>query len=150
MLSKIIRNVLVVIIALVIGSVINIGIVMIGSGIIGVPEGVDPNDMESIKANAHLYRPHHFIVPFLAHAIGTLAGAFIVAKFVLSNFKILTLLVGGIFLLGGIGAAFMLPEFWKFSIIDIIFAYFPMAILGWNLAGKPKEEGIKSDFETLD
>ena len=149
-MSKTLRNVFVLIIALVIGSIVNIGLVMIGSEIIGVPEGVNPQDMDSIKANAHLYQPKHFIVPFLAHAIGTLVGAFIVAKFAASHYKILALLIGGIFMLGGLGAAYMLPEFWKFSIIDILFAYIPMAILGWNLAGKPKEQETNRDFETLD
>ena len=38
----------------------------------------EPLDIESIKENMYLYTPLHFIVPFLAHAIGTLVGAIIV------------------------------------------------------------------------
>lgn len=133
-----VRNILTVIGALIIGGVINAGIIQMGPSIIPAPEGVNPNDIESIKANVNLYSAKHFIVPFLAHAIGTLAGAYTVCRLAASNHKKLALLVGAFFLLGGIMMAIALPEFWKFSIVDLIFAYFPFAILGWKLAGEPK------------
>jgi len=132
------RNILSVIAALVIGGVINAGIIQMGPTLIAAPEGVNPSDIESIKANVHLYSAKHFIVPFLAHAIGTLAGAYAVCRLAASHYKKLALIIGAFFLLGGIMMAIALPEFWKFSIIDLIFAYFPFAILGWTLAGEPK------------
>ena len=94
--------------------------------------------MESIKANVHLYSAKHFIIPLLAHALGTLAGAYAISRLAVSNYKNLALIIGGVFFLGGVMMAVALPEFWKFSIIDLILEYFPMALLGWSLAGKPE------------
>jgi len=136
-MNSTIKNILFVILALIIGGIVNSGIIFLGPNLIPAPEGVNPNDMASIKANADLYSAKHFIVPFLAHALGTLVGAFAISKLAVSRHKTLALIVGGVFFLGGLMMAIGLPEFWKFSIIDLILAYFPMAILGWTLAGKP-------------
>jgi hypothetical protein len=137
--NPILRNILAFIGAAIIGGVINSGIVKLGAGYFPIPEGVDPMDIESIKANVGLYSSKHFLHPFLAHAIGTLSGAYAVSRLAISNYKNLALGIGGFFLLGGLMMAFMLPEFWKFSVVDILLAYFPMAILGWKLAGSPKK-----------
>lgn len=131
------RNVLSVIAALFIGGIINAGIIKWGAGMFPVPEGVDPNDIESIKANAHLYNFSHFIMPFIAHAMGTLVGAYAVSRFAASRHKMLALIIGGFFFLGGLTMAIFLPEFWKYSIGDLLLAYFPMALIGWKLAGSP-------------
>ena len=137
-MNPILRNVLAVIAAAFIGSLVNMGIIIFGSPIVGVPEGVDPMNVETIKANASLYSAKHFIVPFLAHALGTLVGAFLVCKMAASKYKVLATVIGVLFLIGGIMVAMDFPGFWKFSIIDILFAYMPMAYLGWVLAGKPE------------
>lgn len=137
-MNSTLRNVLSVIGGLIVGIVINYGLILLGHNLVPAPEGVNPEDMASIKANVHLYSAKHFIVPFLAHAIGTLAGAYFVSRMAGSSHKKLALLIGGVFMLGGIMMAIGLTEFWKFSIIDLIFAYIPMSILGWTLAGKPE------------
>ena len=48
---------------------------MMSSSIISPPKGVDVTTMEGLKAYLHLFEPKHFIFPFLAHALGTFAGA---------------------------------------------------------------------------
>lgn len=136
-MNSLLRNILSVIGALVVGGIINAGIIKIGPNIFPAPEGVDPNDIESIKTNVHLYSAKHFIIPLLAHAVGTLAGAYTVSRLAVSNHKRLALVIGVVFFVSGLMMAFMLPEFWKFSILDLLIAYFPMAILGWTLANKP-------------
>lgn len=135
-MSPLLRNILAVIAGLIIGGIVNSGIITLGPNLISPPEGVDPNDIESIKANVDLYGMKHFIVPFLAHALGTLVGAFTAVKLGISKHKTLAYIIAGLFLAGGLMMAFMLPEFWKFSIIDLLVAYFPMGILAWSLAGK--------------
>lgn len=120
------------------GMVINAGFIRVGAGFLPVPEGVIPTDFESIQAHADLYTSRHFILPFLAHAVATLSGAYTVSRIAVSNYKKLSLSIGGFFLLGGIMMAIGLPAFWKFAIVDILFAYFPMAILGWKIAGCPE------------
>ena len=70
-----IRNVL----AIIARSAVNMGLVMAGAQIIPPPAGVDVTDVESIKSHLHLFEFRHFVVPFLAHAVGTLVGAYVAA-----------------------------------------------------------------------
>jgi len=142
-MSPILRNILAVIAGIVIGGIVNSSIISLGPHVISAPEGVNPNDIESIKSNVHLYGAKHFIVPFIAHAFGTLAGVFIMMKIAVSNHRTLALIIGGVFFFGGVMMAYILPEFWMFSIVDLLFAYFPVAILGWMAAGKGENHTIK-------
>lgn len=135
-MNPILRNILAVVAGLVIGVLINSGIIAISGSIVPLPEGVDPNDIESIKANIHRYSTMHFIMPFLAHAIGTLAGAFICAKIAASKKLILSLIIGVFFLLGGIMMVTMLPSPAWFNALDLVVAYLPMAWLGFILGKK--------------
>lgn len=133
-MSPIVINILAVIAGLFIGGIVNASIVTLGSNLILPPEGVDPNDIATMKAHADQYGIKHFIVPFLAHGLGTLAGAFITVKLAISNHKILAYTIAVFFSIGGAIMAFLLPEFWMYSIVDLLLAYFPMAIIGLSLA----------------
>jgi hypothetical protein len=135
-MSPLIRNILAVIAGLIIGGIVNASIITLGPNVILPPEGVDPNDIESIKANVAVYEMKHFIIPLLAHALGTLVGAFTAVKLGISKHKTLSYIVAGVFFIPGSIMAIILPEFWIFSIIDLLIAYFPMAILGWIISGK--------------
>ena len=135
------RNALAVIAGLIIGSMVNMGLVILGSEIIPPPAGVDVTDMENIKASMHLFEPQHFAFPFLAHALGTLAGAFIAARIARSHHLKWALGIGGLFMLGGIANAFMLPAPLWFILLDLVGAYIPMAWIGGKWAGdKTKPE----------
>lgn len=134
-MNPILRNILAVIAGLVLGGIANMGIIMISSYIIPLPEGVDPSDMESIKNSMHLYQPRHFILPFAAHALGTLIGAFVAAVIAVGNRRSLALLVGLLFLVAGTINVFMLPAPAWFIIIDLSLAYIPMSWLGWRMRG---------------
>ena len=81
-----------------------------------------------------MFEPKHFISPFLAHAIGTLAGAYIAAKLA-ANFKMrFALVIGILFLIGGIANVMMMPSPLWFSVLDLVVAYLPMSYLGGRLA----------------
>jgi hypothetical protein len=133
-MNPIVKNILILVGALIVGSIVNMGVIMLSGSMIPPPAGVDPNDVESIRANIHLYEAKHFIFPFLAHAIGTLVAAFIVAKFVTGKKIIWVGLVGVLFLAGGITAATMIPAPTWFVVVDLILAYLPMAWLGSKFA----------------
>jgi len=135
-MNPIVKNILAVIAGLIIGSSVNMGIIMLGGSIIPVPEGVDTTDMESLKASMHLYQPKDFIFPFLAHAVGTLAGAFVAALIAASHKMKFALLIGIFFLLGGTIMVFLLPSPVWFNVLDLAGAYIPMAWLGFKLAEK--------------
>jgi len=121
-----------------IGSLVNIGLIMLSPSIIPPPDGIDPTAMEDIKSVIHLFEPKHYIMPFIAHALGTLVGAFVAAKFSSSHHFYCAVAVGIYFLLGGIAANMILGSPTWYWVVDILLAYIPMAILGAILGGKFK------------
>lgn len=135
-MNPIIRNILAVLAGGIVGSVVNMGIIMISGSVIPPPEGADVTTMEGLQASLHLFEPRHFLMPFLAHALGTFAGA-LLAALIAANHKMLFALVIGIFFLaGGIGNVFMLPSPVWFTIVDLAGAYFPMAWIAGKLVAK--------------
>jgi hypothetical protein len=84
----------------------------------------------------HLMQPIHFLMPFLAHAIGTLVGAYIAACYAAAHGFKLTMVVAALFFSGGLMMVFMLPSPIWFTLLDLIGAYFPMGYLGWKLSEK--------------
>ena len=84
-MNPIARNILAVIVGFVIGSVVNLGLVNIGMSVVPLPEGADVSTMEGLRESMRLFTPANFIFPFLAHALGTLTGAFAAAKLAASH-----------------------------------------------------------------
>lgn len=131
---NILRNILSVIVGAFIGGFVNMGLIMSSDSIISLPEGIEPGNMDSLAANMHLFEPVNFIMPFLAHALGTLVGAFLAAK-IAATYKLrFALAIGVLFLIGGVQMAMALPSPLWFDGIDVVLAYIPMAWLGWKLA----------------
>jgi hypothetical protein len=137
-MNPIIRNILAVIAGIVVGSTVNMGLVTIGPAVIPTPEGTDVTSMEGLKASMHLFGPQNFIFPFLAHALGTLAGAWLAALIASSHKLKFALAIGVFFLIGGIVNVLMLPSPVWFTILDLVVAYIPMGWLGGKLAGDKK------------
>jgi hypothetical protein len=74
-MGKIFRVLLAITLGLVIGSAVNMGLIMVSGKIIPPPADADVTTMEGLRASLHLFEPKHFVFPFLAHAFGTLVGA---------------------------------------------------------------------------
>ncbi|MCP4977840.1 MAG: hypothetical protein GY931_16950 [Maribacter sp.] len=129
-MNPIFKNILAIITGLVFGSVVNMGIIMISGSIISPPDGADVTTMEGLKESMHLFQPRHFIFPFLAHALGTLAGAILAAIIAASHKMKIALAIGVFFLIGGITNIFLLPSPTWFTIVDLLGAYVPMGWLG--------------------
>jgi hypothetical protein len=130
------RNTLAVIAGILFGSAVNMGIIMVSGSIIPPPDGADVTTVEGLKASMHLFQLKHFIMPFLAHAIGTFAGALLAGLFAANHKMKLALLIGIVFLAGGIANVFMLPSPTWFTIIDLAGAYIPMAFFAGKLVEK--------------
>ena len=135
-MNKIVRNVLAVITGIILGSAVNMGIIMLQGYFIALPEGVDVTNTESLQSYMHLFGPKHFIFPFLAHAIGTLAGAYLSARIAASHKMKFAMGIGIFFLMGGISMVFMMPAPIWFVILDLSLAYIPMGFLSGRLATK--------------
>jgi len=127
------RNLLAIIAAIFIGSLVNMGLITLGGVLISAPAGVDNTDIDSLAATMHLFELKHFIFPFLAHAIGTLSGALVAAKIGSSHQAKLAMIIGVFFLAGRIAASYMLPAPVWFMVLDLVVAYLPMAWLGHRL-----------------
>jgi hypothetical protein len=138
------RSIFAVVLGLVVGGGVNMGLVLVSPHVIPPPAGVDVSNVESLRAAIHLFEPKHFLFPFLAHALGTLAGAtvaFLVAVRIPSLFSFV---IGTAFLAGGIAAAFMIPAPSWFMGLDLSIAYLPMAWIG-AMIGRRIKKGAKPD-----
>lgn len=135
-MNPIVKNIFAVVTGIIIGSVVNMGIIMVSSAIIPPPEGADVTTMEGLEASIHLFKPKHFIFPFVAHALGTLIGAILAAIVAVNNKMTFALVIGGFFLLGGIANVFMLPAPIWFILLDLGGAYLTMGWIGGILARK--------------
>ncbi len=135
-MNPIVRNVL----AVIVGMAVNMGLIMVSGSVIPLPEGIDPTKMESLVKNIHLFQPKHFLFPFLAHALGTLAGAAVVASIAATREFRFAMGIGIFFLVGGVANTFMIPAPAWFIGADLLLAYLPMGYLGWVLVGKPAEQ----------
>lgn len=139
-MNPILRNTLAVIAGIIVGSFVNMSIILISGSIIPLPEGADNKTMEGLQKTMHLFEAKHFLFPFLAHAIGTFAGAATTALIAVNHKKKLALLIGAFFLLGGIVSVCSLPSPSWFTVVDLVFAYIPMAYLALKVTckkGKP-------------
>ena len=135
-MGKTIRAILAVLAGMAVGSAVNMGLILLSPYVIPPPPGVDVTDMDSLASSMHLFQFKHFVFPFLAHALGTLAGAYL-AVMIASGYRLkLSMLVGSLFLLGGIANATMLPAPGWYIAADLIGAYLPMAWIGGRLTGK--------------
>lgn len=135
-MNPLLKNTLAILAGAIVGSIVNMGLIMISGSIIPPPEGTDVTTMEGLKASMHLMQPKHFLFPFLAHALGTLVGAFVAAKIASTKQIAVALIIGVFFLVGGIANIVMLPSPLWFTLTDLIFAYLPMAYIGGRLAIK--------------
>ncbi|MBL1214334.1 MAG: hypothetical protein HND52_13330 [Ignavibacteriae bacterium] len=134
-MNPIIKNILAVIAGWLGGSAINMGLIQIGNMLFPI-EGIDTNDMEALANIMPTLSFEYFIFPFLAHALGALVGAAIAGWIAASHKMKFSLGVGGLFLLGGIMVNYMLPGPTWFAVVDIVFAYIPMAWIGGKIAEK--------------
>jgi hypothetical protein len=135
-MPKLLRNALALIVGLAVGSAVNMAIVILGPSLIAPPPGVDVTDAESLRGSMHLFEPRHFIMPFLAHALGTLAGA-LAAYLIAAGYKArFALGIGVVFLCGGVAASFMIPAPAWFIALDLLVAYLPMAWLAIRIGAR--------------
>lgn len=128
------RNIVAVLGGVVVGSVVNMALVNVGPLVVPLPEGADVSTAEGLRDSMKLFTPVNFLFPFLAHALGTLVGAFVVARLAASHAMKFAIGIGVFFLLGGIAAANMLGGPLWFIVTDLVVAYIPMGYLGAILA----------------
>jgi hypothetical protein len=135
-MHPIIRNTLAVIAGIAVSSAVNLGLINVGGSIIPPPEGVDVTTMEGLKEAMPQFQPKHFIMPFLAHALGAFVGALLAALIAGTHKMKFAIGIGAFFLLGGIYAAVSLPAPTWYIILDLVCAYIPMGYIAGKLVGR--------------
>ena len=141
-MNSTIKNILAVVLGWLLGNVINMGLIHTGLKLLPI-DGIDPSniDMEQYAAIMPTLDFKYFIFPFLAHALGTLVGAIIAGWIATSSKMKFSISIGILFLLGGVYMSFMIKGPIWFTIIDLVFAYIPMALLGGKIAKKLSKNG---------
>jgi len=135
-MNSISKNIFAIIMGFIVRSVVNMGLVGVGPHVIPLPIGADLSDMASLKASMALFEPQNFVFPWLAHAMGTLVGAWLAARLAATHSLRCALLVGVMFLAGGITMVFWVGGPLWFIVADLVLAYLPMAYLGGKLGGR--------------
>ena len=130
------KSVLLSVLGLILGAITNGILVQIGSSVIEAPLGLDLSTEKGLAKAMPLMEFKHFVFPFLAHALGTLISALIIARFAASRQLQWALNISALFFMGGVYMVTILPSPLWFNIIDLVFAYFPMAFLGYRLGKK--------------
>ena len=137
-MPPLLRNVLAILAGIVIGGLVNAALIALGPLLIPPPAGVDMNDVESMRRGIQLFEPRHFVMPFLAHALGTLDGA-LAAYFIAATYRVqLAYVIGAVFLCGGVAASFLIPAPTWFIAFDLLAAYLPMAWLATRIGTRRK------------
>lgn len=134
-MKPIFKNIIAIVLGWIVGSVVNMGLIQIGHNIFPI-EGINPKDLKALSEIMPTLDSEYFIFPFLAHAIGALAGAIIAGVLATKHKMKFSLGIGAFFLLGGIAASIMIPAPTWYVITDIILAYIPMAWIGGKIAIK--------------
>jgi hypothetical protein len=133
MRSKII-NILSALVGVLIGAIVNMAILMMSSAIIAPPKGEDMNSDAGIKAAMPLLEPKHFLMPFLAHAIGTFVAVYLATRFSKTKAIRIPIIIAALFFIGGLIDIIELHAPIWFSCTDLALAYFPMAFLAYKWA----------------
>ena len=135
-MNRTVRNIIAIIGGIVAMYAANMGTILISGAIIPPPEGVDLTTPEGIQAAMSIMEPKHFIMPFLAHALGSFFGALVVASVAATHKLTFAITIGGLHLVGGIAMVAMVGGPMWFILLDLIVAYIPMALIGYRFAKK--------------
>lgn len=141
-MPPVVRRILFIIVGLIVGAIVNMAVLKIGVMIIPLPPGTDADTPEGIQAAMPLFSFANFLVPLLAHAIGTLVGAWAASRWSGTTSRWPALIVGGAFFIGGLSMVIQIPAtpVW-FMIADLGLCYFPMALLGYRMGVRPPAAG---------
>ena|SRR5687768_13591997 len=131
-----VRNIIGFVVGYVAGTIVNFGLIM--ASVAMMPAGTDFSGPEGVNAAMGQMGMINFLLVFLAHALGVFTGALVAASIAVSHKLPIALIIGALFLLGGIYAATVIDAPLWFEAVDILFAYIPFAYFGAKLGGSSK------------
>ena len=133
-MRSILRWILAIVAGLLLGSLVNSGVLALGARLLPPPAGVDMNSMAGLQAALPGLPATYLLPALLAHALGTLCGAWLASRVLPPQYWQGAAVIGLAFLTGGAMMAWSLPAPLWFELLDLVLAYLPMAWLGHWLA----------------
>ena len=128
------KTILLFIVSLFLGAAFNSMILNLGMKLIPPPEGYNMNDAADLSKAISVMETKHFLFPFLSHALGTLFSVMFYTYFAKAKSQFFPLMIAGLFFTGGLYMVLILPSPLWFDLIDLILAYFPMAVIGYKIS----------------
>ncbi len=137
-----VRRIVFVIAGIIVGAAVNMGLVQLGTALIPPPAGVDVDTPEGLRAAMSVFETKHFVTPFVSHAVGTFAGAFVSSRWSGTPAPWPALIVALLYLIGGISMVAMIGNtpLW-FVVLDLGVAYLPMGLAAHRLARRSMVPG---------
>jgi len=120
---------------LIIGSIVNMAIILVSTVMHPMPEGVTFNDQEGMKDWIENMPASGFVMALLAHQLGTFAGGIVASLITKQRWIIGGAIVGAFFLLGGVMTLFDFAHPTWFAVVDVGL-YLPMGVLGAVVGAK--------------
>jgi hypothetical protein len=141
-----IRKILAVVLGWIAGSVFNMALVTVSQSMYPLPEEVDPNNFEAIRAHvqAHGMPTGALGIVLLAHAGGSLVSGIVCGLIAKRSWYVGGLILGVLWTCGGVGMLVMLPAPLWFAVTDVVL-YVPAALLGVKLGGALAGRGARPD-----
>lgn len=124
----VVRFILALLIGTFAGAAVNGSLIALGGMIFPLPKGVGFDTPAALDAFRTL-PVKYYLFPFLAHAIGTLTACLVALRITISHAAWVTYPIAYLFFVGGIVAVDMINAPVWFDILDLSFAYIPMAWL---------------------
>jgi hypothetical protein len=101
-MGKIVRNILAVLAGMIVGSAVNMGLIMLSWQIFPMPEGMDPNDSAQFNEYVAGLPVAALLLVILAHLGQSFVGGLVAARIAATRPMVVALIIGALTLLGGI------------------------------------------------
>jgi hypothetical protein len=119
-IGSIARSVIAVVLALVLALALIIGVEVMSSILHRLPPGLDPNDLEVVKAHVARYPPAVLLLAGMGWGLTTLLSAWLATRLGSGRHPAHGILVGSILLIAAIGNMLMLPYPRWFWILNLV------------------------------
>ena len=141
-----IRKILAVVLAIVVGSGFNMAIVTLSHTVYPLPKEIDPNDFDAFRAHveAHGMPTGALLLVLVAHAGGSFVSGLVCGLIAQRPWYAAAAALGFLWLCGGITMLMMLPAPVWFAVTDLVF-YIPAALAGVRLGGGWSRSSVPAD-----
>jgi hypothetical protein len=131
-----IRKILAVVVGIIAGSAFNMGLVTFSQAMYPLPEGLDPNDFEALKAyvEANGVPTGALMIVLAAHAGGSFVSGLVCGIIARRSWYWAAVILGILWTCGGVAMLIMLPAPTWFAVADVLL-YLPSALVGVRLGG---------------